>query len=164
MCRSDFELYSWSWLTCTTGYLRPETAQGIFVNFRRLLDYNNGKMPFAAAQIGLAFRNEISPRNGLLRYDSGQMTWSESCAMPHEVMPFLPRLWCRLGLQMGCRGHHMNRRASVDVAHELYCRAVVVYPIRVSDLSPCLAVSLLILSVCLTCGHAWLCCSAWQRA
>ena len=31
------------------GYLRPETAQGIFVNFRRLLDYNNGKMPFAAA-------------------------------------------------------------------------------------------------------------------
>lgn len=31
------------------GYMRPETAQGIFINFRRLLDYNNGKMPFAAA-------------------------------------------------------------------------------------------------------------------
>jgi glycyl-tRNA synthetase len=31
------------------GYLRPETAQGIFINFRRLLEYNNGKMPFAAA-------------------------------------------------------------------------------------------------------------------
>jgi len=49
------------------GYLRPETAQGLFVNFRRLLDYNQGKMPFAAAQIGLGFRNEIAPRNGLLR-------------------------------------------------------------------------------------------------
>jgi len=49
------------------GYMRPETAQGIFVNFRRLLEYNGGKMPFAAAQIGLAFRNEISPRSGLLR-------------------------------------------------------------------------------------------------
>lgn len=49
------------------GYLRPETAQGLFVNFRRLLDANAQKMPFAAAQIGLGFRNEIAPRSGLLR-------------------------------------------------------------------------------------------------
>ncbi len=51
----------------SVGFLRPETAQGLFVNFRRLLDYNQQKMPFAAAQIGLGFRNEIAPRNGLLR-------------------------------------------------------------------------------------------------
>jgi len=51
----------------SVGYLRPETAQGLFVNFRRLLDFNNQKMPFAAAQIGLGFRNEIAPRAGLLR-------------------------------------------------------------------------------------------------
>lgn len=49
------------------GYLRPETAQGMFVNFHRLLEYNGGKLPFAAAQIGPAFRNEIAPRSGLLR-------------------------------------------------------------------------------------------------
>jgi glycyl-tRNA synthetase len=49
------------------GFLRPETAQGIFVNFKRLLDYNGGKLPFASAQIGPAFRNEIAPRSGLLR-------------------------------------------------------------------------------------------------
>lgn len=49
------------------GFLRPETAQGIFVNFKKLLEYNRGAMPFAAAQMGLAFRNEISPRSGLLR-------------------------------------------------------------------------------------------------
>ncbi|CAI5996818.1 unnamed protein product [Closterium sp. NIES-64] len=54
------------------GYLRPETAQGIFVNFKDLLYYNGGKLPFAAAQIGQAFRNEpherdIAPRAGLLR-------------------------------------------------------------------------------------------------
>lgn len=49
------------------GFLRPETAQGIFVNFKRLLDFNAGKLPFAAAQIGTAFRNEISPRSGLIR-------------------------------------------------------------------------------------------------
>ncbi|XP_014680542.1 PREDICTED: glycine--tRNA ligase-like [Priapulus caudatus] len=49
------------------GYLRPETAQGIFVNFKRLLEFNQGRLPFAAAQIGTAFRNEISPRSGLVR-------------------------------------------------------------------------------------------------
>ncbi|KAF9167842.1 Glycine--tRNA ligase 1, mitochondrial [Actinomortierella ambigua] len=49
------------------GYLRPETAQGQFLNFKRLLEYNNDRMPFASAQIGRSFRNEISPREGLLR-------------------------------------------------------------------------------------------------
>ena len=49
------------------GYMRPETAQGQFVNFKRLLECNNDKMPFASAQIGKSFRNEISPRSGLLR-------------------------------------------------------------------------------------------------
>ena len=49
------------------GYLRPETAQGIFVNFKRLLEFNQKRLPFASAQIGSAFRNEISPRSGLIR-------------------------------------------------------------------------------------------------
>ncbi|XVE63781.1 hypothetical protein DITRI_Ditri07aG0047500 [Diplodiscus trichospermus] len=49
------------------GFMRPETAQGIFVNFKDLYYYNGNKLPFAAAQIGQAFRNEISPRQGLLR-------------------------------------------------------------------------------------------------
>ncbi|WRX18445.1 Aminoacyl-tRNA synthetase [Theobroma cacao] len=49
------------------GFMRPETAQGIFVNFKDLFYYNGNKLPFAAAQIGQAFRNEISPRQGLLR-------------------------------------------------------------------------------------------------
>lgn len=49
------------------GYLRPETAQGIFVNFKDLLYYNGNRLPFAAAQIGQSYRNEINPRAGLLR-------------------------------------------------------------------------------------------------
>ncbi|CAM8980119.1 unnamed protein product [Rhodiola kirilowii] len=49
------------------GFMRPETAQGIFVNFKDLYYYNGNKLPFGAAQIGQAFRNEISPRQGLLR-------------------------------------------------------------------------------------------------
>ncbi|OMH80002.1 putative glycine-tRNA ligase [Zancudomyces culisetae] len=49
------------------GYLRPETAQAQFVNFQRLYEFNNKKMPFASAMVGKSFRNEISPRAGLLR-------------------------------------------------------------------------------------------------
>lgn len=49
------------------AYLRPETAQGQFLNFRKLLDYNHGMVPFASACVGKAYRNEISPRSGLLR-------------------------------------------------------------------------------------------------
>ncbi|KAI9098701.1 hypothetical protein DFS34DRAFT_86393 [Phlyctochytrium arcticum] len=49
------------------GFLRPETAQGHFLNFKRLYEFNTGQMPFASASIGKSFRNEISPRQGLLR-------------------------------------------------------------------------------------------------
>ena len=49
------------------GYLRPETAQSIFLAFPWLLRQNRGKLPFAGAQIGRSFRNEISPRQGPLR-------------------------------------------------------------------------------------------------
>ena len=66
------------------GYLRPETAQGLFVNFRRLLDYNQQRMPFAAAQIGLGFRNEIAPRNGLLRVREFCMAEIEHFVNPND--------------------------------------------------------------------------------
>lgn len=49
------------------GYLRPETAQGQFLTFQKLLEFNQHSMPFASACIGKSFRNEISPRSGLLR-------------------------------------------------------------------------------------------------
>jgi len=51
----------------TNLYLRPETAQGIFVNFKLLLNQNRGKIPMITSQLGKGFRNEISPRQGLIR-------------------------------------------------------------------------------------------------
>jgi glycyl-tRNA synthetase len=48
-------------------YLRPETAQGIFVNFKNVVDTMAPKLPFGIAQIGKAFRNEIAPREFLFR-------------------------------------------------------------------------------------------------
>ena len=49
------------------AYLRPETAQGIFSNFKNVLDSTAAKLPFGVAQIGKAFRNEITPRNFVFR-------------------------------------------------------------------------------------------------
>ena len=49
------------------SYLRPETAQGIFVNFKDVVDAYHPKLPFGIAQIGKAFRNEITPRDFLFR-------------------------------------------------------------------------------------------------
>jgi glycyl-tRNA synthetase len=50
-----------------TGYMRPETAQGIFIPFKRLLRFYRGKLPFGIVQLGKAYRNEISPRQGMIR-------------------------------------------------------------------------------------------------
>ncbi len=49
------------------AYLRPETAQGIFVNFKNILDTTHKKIPFGIAQVGKAFRNEITPGNFIFR-------------------------------------------------------------------------------------------------
>jgi glycyl-tRNA synthetase len=66
------------------GFLRPETAQGIFVNFKHLLEFNEGRLPFAGAQIGKAFRNEISPRSGLLRVREFEMAEIEHFVDPDK--------------------------------------------------------------------------------
>jgi len=49
------------------AFLRPETAQGQFLSFQRLLEFHNAALPMASASIGYSFRNELSPRSGLLR-------------------------------------------------------------------------------------------------
>ena len=51
----------------TTVYMRPETAQGMFVNFKNIIDSFHPKIPFGIAQVGRAFRNEIAPRDFIFR-------------------------------------------------------------------------------------------------
>ena len=51
----------------STAYLRPETAQGIFVNYKNIMDSMHPKIPFGIMQIGKAYRNEITPRNFIFR-------------------------------------------------------------------------------------------------
>jgi glycyl-tRNA synthetase len=70
------------------GFLRPETAQGIFVNFPRLFEFQRGRLPFACAQQGVSYRNEIAPRNGLVRCREFMMAEIEHFAVPDELNDF----------------------------------------------------------------------------
>lgn len=84
------------------GYLRPETAQGMFVNFEQVYRYGREKLPVGAVQVGTSFRNEISPRQGLIRLrEFHQMeaelfvhpedkTWPRYPKVKHERLSLVP--------------------------------------------------------------------------
>jgi glycyl-tRNA synthetase len=71
--------------TAAIVYLRPETAQGIFVNFLNVLDVSRKKLPFGVAQIGKAFRNEITPGNFTFRTREFEQMEIEYFVRPQEA-------------------------------------------------------------------------------
>jgi glycyl-tRNA synthetase len=85
------------------AYLRPETAQGIFTNFHVLYRYFREKLPFGAVQVGRGYRNEISPRQGMIRLREFNMAEAEIFVDPTDksfdkfvdvkdtVLPLLPK-------------------------------------------------------------------------
>ncbi|MBP52621.1 MAG: glycine--tRNA ligase [Opitutae bacterium] len=78
----------------STCYLRPETAQGIFANFKNIVDTGRVKIPFGIAQIGKAFRNEITPRNFIFRSREFEQMEIEYFIPPgDEVWPDYHREW-----------------------------------------------------------------------
>jgi len=66
-------------------YLRPETAQGIFVNFRNVLDMTHRRLPFGIAQIGKSFRNEITPGNFTFRTREFEQMEIEYFTLPADA-------------------------------------------------------------------------------
>ncbi|RYP45840.1 hypothetical protein DL768_007866 [Monosporascus sp. mg162] len=68
-------------------YLRPNTTQGQFINFKKLLNYNQSSMPFASANIGKSYRNEISPKSGRLRVRKFLMAEIEHYVDPKKKYP-----------------------------------------------------------------------------
>ena len=71
------------------AYLRPETAQSIFVQFKNVLDTARKKLPFGIAQIGKAFRNEINPRNYIFRSREFEQMELEYFCRPEQGMDLL---------------------------------------------------------------------------
>lgn len=71
------------------AYLRPETAQAMFVQFKNVLDVARKKLPFGIAQIGKAFRNEINPRNYIFRSREFEQMELEYFCRPEQGMDLL---------------------------------------------------------------------------
>jgi glycyl-tRNA synthetase len=88
------------------AYLRPETAQGIFANFKNVVDSTGRRLPFGIAQIGKAFRNEITPRNFIFRVREFEQMEIEYFVKPGEDEAWHERWvedrvrwWTTLGLK-----------------------------------------------------------------
>jgi glycyl-tRNA synthetase len=100
--------------TSTQVYLRPETAQGIFVNFANILTSTRMRPPFGIAQIGKAFRNEITPGNSIFRLREFEQMELEFFVPPADEMKWLD-YWKeqRLNwyLALGIQREHLRLRA-----------------------------------------------------
>jgi glycyl-tRNA synthetase len=99
--------------TSSLAYLRPETAQGIFVNFKNVAQLARRKPPFGIAQIGKSFRNEITPGNFLFRTREFEQMEMEYFVPPDEAEQWY-RYWIdeRLGwyTRYGLRADHLRIR------------------------------------------------------
>jgi len=71
----------------SVAYLRPETAQAIFINFKNIMSSNRVKVPFGVAQIGAAFRNEITPKQFLFRSREFEQMELEWFCKPDQAAP-----------------------------------------------------------------------------
>jgi glycyl-tRNA synthetase len=100
--------------TGSTIYLRPETAQGIFVNFKTVLQFARRKPPFGIAQVGKSFRNEITPGNFIFRTREFEQMEMEYFVPPQDAERWFT-YWVeerrRWYLELGIRESHLRLRA-----------------------------------------------------
>jgi glycyl-tRNA synthetase len=98
----------------STVYLRPETAQGIFLNFKNYLQFSRKRPPFGIAQIGKSFRNEITPGNFIFRTREFEQMEMEFFVPPGEADKWFAH-WLterrRWYVQLGIRDDHLRLRA-----------------------------------------------------
>jgi glycyl-tRNA synthetase len=96
------------------AYLRPETAQGIFINFKNVLQFSRKKPPFGIAQVGKSFRNEITPGNFIFRTREFEQMEMEYFVPPAEAGRWFEhwlkerRRWYE---ELGIRPDHLRLRA-----------------------------------------------------
>ncbi len=97
-----------------TVYLRPETAQGIFINFKNVLQSSRKRPPFGIAQIGKSFRNEITPGNFVFRMREFEQMEMEFFVPPDEAPRWFAH-WLsereRWYVELGIRPDHLRLRA-----------------------------------------------------
>jgi glycyl-tRNA synthetase len=98
----------------SVAYLRPETAQGIFINFKNVLQFSRKKPPFGIAQVGKSFRNEITPGNFIFRTREFEQMEMEFFVPPAEAAKWF-EYWLeereRWYTALGIRPEHLRLRA-----------------------------------------------------
>jgi glycyl-tRNA synthetase len=126
----------------SVAYLRPETAQGMFVDFKNVVDTGRVKLPFGIAQIGKSFRNEITPRNFIFRsreFEQMEMEYfiheDADWAKCHEEWI----AWCEAWLKsVGLPESHLSRYAHPKEKLAFYSKGTVdimfKYPFGVQEL------------------------------
>ena len=112
----------------SVSYLRPETAQGIFVNFKHVVDSMSVKLPFGIAQIGKSYRNEITPRNFIFRVREFEQMELEFFVRPGEDDSWHDywveqryQWWLKQGLDPNCLERYHQPKE--DLSH--YSKATV---------------------------------------
>ncbi|OYT66159.1 glycine--tRNA ligase [Candidatus Bathyarchaeota archaeon ex4484_205] len=94
------------------GYCRPETAQGIFTEFKRLYNLARGTLPFSTAQVGRVFRNEISPRQGPIRLREFTIMELETFFDPKDSPPDISRI---LNIELPILSEEEQRRGGEEI-------------------------------------------------
>jgi glycyl-tRNA synthetase len=125
----------------STAYLRPETAQGIFINFKNVLQLARRKPPFGIAQVGKSFRNEITPGNFLFRVREFEQMEMEFFVPPAEAEQWY-RYWvdARFNwyLRLGLREDNLRKREHEAEERSHYSSGTTdieyLYPIGWSEL------------------------------
>jgi glycyl-tRNA synthetase len=123
------------------AYLRPETAQGIFINFKNVLQFARKKPPFGIAQVGKSFRNEITPGNFVFRTREFEQMEMEFFVPPAEAEGWF-RYWVeermRWYTELGIRPDHLRLREHGPEELSHYSRATsdveYLFPIGWSEL------------------------------
>ena len=115
------------------AYLRPETAQGIFLNFKNIVDTSRVKVPFGVAQIGKSFRNEVTPRNFIFRSREFEQMEMEFFCPPDDALKWYEfwkaermKWWLSLGVEparLRFRDHDADElshysKATVDIEYK----------------------------------------------
>jgi len=125
----------------SVAYLRPETAQGIFVNFKNVLQIARRKPPFGIAQVGKSFRNEITPGNFLFRmreFEQMEMEYFVPPGEAHEWFHYWVEERFRWYLNLGLRESHLRKREHEASERSHYSSATTdleyLYPIGWSEL------------------------------
>jgi len=99
--------------TASVAYLRPETAQGIFINFKNVLQFARKQPPFGIAQIGKSFRNEITPGNFVFRTREFEQMEMEYFVPPGEAPKWFEH-WTKQRfdwyVDLGIRGNYLRLR------------------------------------------------------